>query len=71
MPVKDISKSQSQLRLFSYKLSEELNPHNKLYKLRDLINWPILEEYVLSSMEVSSYGRDRHSIRILLGLLLL
>src|SRR6056297_1299846 len=71
MPIKDIKKLQSQSRLIGYKLSEELNPQNKLYKLRDEINWAVLEKHVLANMKVSGSGRERHSVRLLLGLLLL
>ena len=71
MAVKDIRKTQSQTRLFSYNLSEELNPNNRLYKLRGLLDWQTLEDYVLTNMEISCYGRDRHSVRVLLGLLML
>lgn len=39
MPIENIEKSQRQGQLFGYKLTEELNPNNKLYKLRSLINW--------------------------------
>ena len=71
MPIKDIEKSQRQSRLFGYKLSEELNPKNKLYKLREVIDWEVLEDYVLSHTEVKRQGRDRQSVRVLLGLLML
>ncbi|WP_342225922.1 hypothetical protein [Rickettsia endosymbiont of Urophora cardui] len=38
MPIDNIIKSQEQGKLFGYKLKEELNPNNKLYKLRELIS---------------------------------
>ncbi len=37
--IDNITKSQQQSKLFGYKLSEELNRKNKLYQLRELINW--------------------------------
>ena len=71
MPIKNINHSQSQTRLLGYKLSDELNPKNKLYQLRSVIDWEVLENYVLKETQVKKYGRDRHSIRVLLGLLML
>ncbi|WP_425363539.1 hypothetical protein [Candidatus Tisiphia endosymbiont of Hybos culiciformis] len=50
MPIEDIIKSQKQGQLFGYKLTEELNPNNKLYKLRSLINWTVLEEWLLTNV---------------------
>jgi uncharacterized protein YqkB len=38
MPIKNISFSQKQERLFDEKLSIKLNPKNKLYKLRELVS---------------------------------
>ncbi|WP_342224788.1 hypothetical protein [Rickettsia endosymbiont of Urophora cardui] len=35
MPIDNIIKSQEQGKLFGYKLKEELNPNNKLYKLNN------------------------------------
>ncbi len=37
--IDNITKSQQQSKLLRYKLSEELNRKNKLYQLRELINW--------------------------------
>jgi len=59
MPIKDLRQSQSQSRLFGYKLSEELNCKNKLYKLREVINWENLEDYVLSIREVRRCGQKK------------
>lgn len=71
MPIKNIKHSQSQRRLLGYKLADELNPKNKLYQLRSVIDWEVLENYVIKETQVKKYGRDRHSIRVLLGLLML
>ena len=38
MPIENITFLQKQERLFEKKLSTKLNPKNKLYKLRDLVN---------------------------------
>ncbi|MFV9957194.1 MAG: hypothetical protein AB8U81_03730, partial [Rickettsia conorii subsp. raoultii] len=46
MPIENIIQSQKQGKLFGYKLKEELNSNNKLYKLRELINWALLEEWL-------------------------
>jgi len=43
MPIENITRSQKQGKLFGYKLSEELDRKNKLYQLRELINWSHLE----------------------------
>jgi hypothetical protein len=40
-------------------LSKKLNPRNKLYILRDLINWSELEEKALSHVDVKQFGRKR------------
>ena len=43
MPIENITFSQKQAKLFDERLSIKLNPKNKLYKLRDLVNWSELE----------------------------
>ncbi|WP_342270896.1 hypothetical protein [Candidatus Tisiphia endosymbiont of Parasteatoda lunata] len=43
MPIENIIKSQKQGKLFGYKLKEELNSNNKLYKLRELVNHSALQ----------------------------
>jgi hypothetical protein len=43
IPIENITFSQKQGRLFEDKLSIKLNLKNKLYKLRDLVNWSELE----------------------------
>ena len=52
MPIKNISFSQKQERLFDEKLSIKLNPKNKLYKLRELVNWSELEAKALPKIEI-------------------
>ncbi|WP_342272061.1 hypothetical protein [Candidatus Tisiphia endosymbiont of Parasteatoda lunata] len=43
MPIENITKLQRQGQLFGYKLTEELNHNNKLYKLRSLVNHSALQ----------------------------
>ena len=52
MPIENISFSQKQERLFGEKLSIQLNRKNKLYKLRDLVNWSELEAKALPKIEI-------------------
>ena len=39
MPIRNIEDEQKQGRIFMKKLTEELNPRNKLYKVRGEIDW--------------------------------
>lgn len=71
MPIENIEKSQRQGQLLDYKLTEELNPNNKLYKLRSLINWNILEDWLLTNVNIKQFGRNRRCHRLLLGVTML
>ena len=71
MPVEDITIFQKQGHLFQVKLSEKLNPKNKLYILRDLINWSELEERALAHVDIKQFGRNRKDYRVMLALLML
>ena len=71
MPIKNIPLSQTQQKIFAYKLKDELNPKNKLYKLRSLIDWQILEDWCLKNIDVKKLGRDRNCNRIMISLLML
>ena len=71
MPIENITSSQNQGRLFDEKLSKKLRPENKLYILRDLINWPDLEEKALSHVEIKQFGRKRKDHLVMLALLML
>ena len=71
MPIENISFSQKQERLFDEKLSIKLNPKNKLYKLRDLVNWPELEAKALTKIEIKQFGRNKKDHRVMLGLTML
>jgi IS5 family transposase len=71
MPIENISFSQKQERLFGEKLSIQLNRKNKLYKLRDLVNWPELEAKALTKIEIKQFGRNKKDHRVMLGLSML
>ena len=71
MPAEKIELQQKQGRLFHQKLSIELSPKHKLYKLRELINWSNLESDVSKIVNVKRYGRSRKSLRVMLGLSML
>jgi len=70
MPIKDL-KDQKQGRIFQTELSQELNPKNKLYKLRQVIDWSKLGQDVLKLTKVKQLGRGRSSLRVMLGLSML
>jgi IS5 family transposase len=57
--------------LFFEDLNRKLNPKNKLYKLRGLINWSELEENVSPLVNVSDLGHTRKSLRVMLGVSML
>ena len=71
MPIENIEHNQRQGRLFYDKLSNELNPKHKLYKLKELINWADLEEQVEKIVNVNELGRERKSLRVMLGMSML
>jgi transposase, IS5 family len=71
MPIANITSSQKQGRLFGQNLSEELDRKNKLYQLRELINWSELEIKLSSKIKISKYGRTKICPRIMLGLSML
>ncbi|WP_342271494.1 transposase [Candidatus Tisiphia endosymbiont of Parasteatoda lunata] len=71
MPIENIIKSQKQGKLFGYKLKEELNSNNKLYKLRELINWSGLEEWLSKNVSIKRFGRNRKCHRVMLGVMML
>ncbi|MCC8461810.1 MAG: transposase [Rickettsia endosymbiont of Ecitomorpha arachnoides] len=71
MPIENIIKSQAQEKLFGYKLKEELNANNKLYKLRELINWSRLEEWLSKNVAIKRLGRNRKCHRVMLGVTML
>ena len=71
MPIENISFSQKQERLFGEKLSIQLNRKNKLYKLRDLVNWSELEAKALPEIEIKQFGRNKKDHRVMLRLSML
>jgi IS5 family transposase len=71
MPIENITFSQKQGRLFGEKLSIQLNCKNKLYKLRDLVNWSELEAKALPKIEIKQFGRNKKDHRVMLGLSML
>ena len=71
MPIENITPSQNQGRIFEERLSKKLNPRNKLYILRELINWSELEKKALSHVDVKQFGRSRKDHRVMIALLML
>ena len=71
MPIENITFSQKQERLFDERLSIKLNPKNKLYKLRDLVNWSELEAGALPNIEIKQFGRNKKDHRVMLALSML
>lgn len=71
MPAEKIELKERQGRLFHQKLSIELSPKHKLYKLRELINWAELESCVRQIVNIARYGRAKKSLRVMLGLSML
>jgi transposase, IS5 family len=71
MPIENLVNSQKQGRMFYDKLSKELNSKHKLYKLKELINWTDLEEEIGKLVKIEQLGRERKSLRVMLGLSML
>ena len=71
MPIDNITFSQKQERLFEEKLSIKLNPTNKLYKLRDLVNWSELESRAVPNIEIKQFGRNKKDHRLMLAISML
>ena len=71
MPIENITFLQKQERLFEEKLSTKLNPKNKLYKLRDLVNWSELEARALPNIEIKQFGRNKKDHRLMLAISML
>lgn len=71
MPIDNLASSQNQGRLFEDLLSRKLNPKNKLYQLRSLIDWDNLEKEALANVDIKQFGRNRKSHRVMLALLML
>jgi hypothetical protein len=71
MPIETITPKEKQGRLFYDAISRSLDPNNKLYKLRELIDWEGLEAKALGAIEIKQYGRNKKCSRVMLGLLML
>lgn len=71
MPIENVTFSQQQGKLFEEKLSAKLSRKNKLYKLRDIIDWGGLEERALATVEVKQLGRNKKAHRVMLALAML
>ncbi len=71
MPIDNLADSQNQGRLFEELLSRKLNPKNKLYQLRSLVDWDNLEKAALAHVDIKQFGRNRKSHRVMLALFML
>lgn len=71
MPIDKISERQKQGRFFDDLFINKLNKDHKLFKLRDLIDWPRLEENALSGFNAKQYGRQRKDNRLMIALAML
>ena len=71
MPIEDVTFNQKQKRLFEDRFTDTLNAKNKLYQLRDLIDWESLESSALANIEIKQFGRSRKDLRIMLALSML
>jgi len=71
MPIETIVTKEKQGRLFYDALSRLLDPNNKLYKLRELIDWEGLEAKALGAIDIKQYGRNKKCNRVMLALLML
>lgn len=68
MPMSKVADAQKQARMFFENLTRKLNSKNKLYKLRSLINWSDLEKEISHLTPVAKFGREKKSLRVMLGL---
>ncbi len=71
IPIENTVCSQKQERMFEEKFSIKLNPKNKLYKLRSLVDWESLEARALGNVEIKQFGRSRKDHRVMLALSML
>jgi len=71
MPIENITFSQKQEKLFEERLSTKLNPKNKLYKLKDMVNWSELEARALQDIQIKQFGRNKKDHRVMLALSML
>jgi IS5 family transposase len=71
MPIENRTFEQKQGRFFEENFSIKLNPKNKLYKLRELIDWEFLESEALRDVKIKAVGRSRKEHRVMLALSML
>ena len=71
MPIENITFSQKQGILLEDRLSTKLNPKNKLYKLKEMVNWSDLEARALSDIQIKQFGRNKKDHRVMLALAML
>lgn len=71
MPIENITNTQKQSKLFEEALVRKLNSKNKLYQLRDIVDWSELSSKALSSVSIKELGRNRKDHRVMLALLML
>ena len=71
MPIENITFSQKQGILLEDRLSTKLNPKNKLYKLKEIVNWSDLEARALSDIQIKQFGRNKKDHRVMLALAML
>jgi IS5 family transposase len=71
MPIENITFLQKQGRLLEDRLSTKLNPKNKLYKLKEMVNWSYLEARALSDIQIKQFGRNKKDHRVMLALSML
>lgn len=71
MPRRNIPQSQKQSQFLTISLETELDHKHPIYQMRSLIDWEELLIKVSPYIEVKQLGRDRHCLRVLLGLMLL
>ena len=71
MPIENRTFEQKQGRFFEENFSIKLNSKNKLYKLRELIDWEFLESEALRDVEIKAVGRSRKEHRVMLALSML
>ena len=69
--IENITFSQKQERLFDERLSIKLNPKNKLYKLKDMVNWADLEARALPDIQIRQFGRNKKDHRLMLAISML
>jgi transposase, IS5 family len=71
MPIDNITEEGRQMQLFQLPLREELDSTEPIYILRNIIDFESVEKELSKFIEIHRWGRERKSIRALIGLQLL